>query len=312
LHQWRDKQHSDYSLVYVKLEAAFPNAALPEEEIYMRPPPELGLPSGSFLKLKRALYGLKQASRAWNQELTQWLMQHGFRQLVTETCIFINDAMGIYLLIYVDDILIAAPDFQQCQPFIDEFDSRFTIKVNDIDEFLGVKINHDTDSGITTLSQEGMINQIVLMYDKYIVGRRARQTPIDHGIKLSKRQAPQDEQEKNIMQTLPYRNLTGALLYVANTTRPDIMFAVNKCAQFMSNPGTKHWEALLNILVYLKTNNKLMIKYSRHVRECNILSANVDADHGGDVDTMRSTTGYTVLMNDGLISWGLTTGCIVA
>jgi hypothetical protein len=126
---------------------------------------------------------------------------------------------------------------------------------------------------------------------------------MDHGIKLSKIQAPQDEQEQKIMQTLPYRNLTGALLYVANTTRPDIMFAVNKCAQFMSNPGTKHWEALLNILVYLKTNNKLMIKYSRNIMERNILSAYVDADHGGDVDTKRSTTGYTVFMNDGPIRW---------
>ena len=54
------------------------------------------------------------------------------------------------------------------------------------------------------------------------------------------------------MKTKPFRQLLGALLWLAINTRPDIMYAVSYVAKFAQNPGRKHWEALENILKYLK------------------------------------------------------------
>jgi len=46
----------------VDVSNAFSNAPL-DEEIYMYPPAEMGLPKNALLRLLKALYGLKQASR---------------------------------------------------------------------------------------------------------------------------------------------------------------------------------------------------------------------------------------------------------
>ena len=107
------------------------------------------------------------------------------------------------------------------------------------------------------------------------------------------------------MSLLPYRNIVGALIFAAVTTRIDIAYAVNKCAQFMANPGKNHWNALINILVYLRTYPDLVIKFSRPTDPTylNALSFFVDSDHGGDVDTSRSTTGFVGLFNNGPVSY---------
>ena len=55
------------------------------------------------------------------------------------------------------------------------------------------------------------------------------------------------------MHNMPYRELSGSLLWVAKGTRPDISFAVGSLAKYTSNPGRVHWEALLKSLdIYLK------------------------------------------------------------
>ena len=59
-------------------------------------------------RLGKAIYGLKQAPRAWYNELKQFLFTSGFLNSTIDTSIFILHrlAVTIYLLVYVDDIII--------------------------------------------------------------------------------------------------------------------------------------------------------------------------------------------------------------
>ncbi|XP_025611647.1 uncharacterized mitochondrial protein AtMg00810-like [Arachis hypogaea] len=79
-----------------------------------------------------------------------------------------------------------------------------------------------------------------------------------------------------------YRRLIGRLMYLT-IFRPDIIFAVTKLAQFMSNPRVQHLNAVHQILRYLK--------------------AAPGQDWGSCLDTKRSTTGYCTFFEDFLISW---------
>ena len=54
--------------------------------------------------------------------------------------------------------------------------------------------------------------------------------------------------EATRMLQMPYRELVGTLLWIANGTRPDIAFAVTTLTKYTSNPGEIHWQALLRVL----------------------------------------------------------------
>ena len=51
---------------------------------------------------------------------------------------------------------------------------------------------------------------------------------------------PKDEDEELLGTEVPYLSVIGALMYVANCTRPDIAFAVNLLARHSAAPTKCH------------------------------------------------------------------------
>lgn len=72
-------------------------------------------------KLHKALYGLKQAPRAWYLELRTFLLQSGFKNSQADTSLFIINTprLLMYLLVYVDDIIITWSDNFLVEKFIE-------------------------------------------------------------------------------------------------------------------------------------------------------------------------------------------------
>lgn len=59
------------------------------------------------------LYGLKQAPRMWNEKFDGYMSEIGFTQSLRDSCVYIKthkDGSKAYLLIYVDDMLVAAKE----------------------------------------------------------------------------------------------------------------------------------------------------------------------------------------------------------
>ena len=95
------------------VKTAFLNGHL-EECIYMIQP-EGFVAKGQerkVCKLLRSIYGLKQASRSWNQRFDQAIKTFGFEQNVDEPCVYkrIKDGKVVFLILYVDDILLIGND----------------------------------------------------------------------------------------------------------------------------------------------------------------------------------------------------------
>ena len=70
---------------------------------------------------------------------------------------------------------------------------------------------------------------------------------------------PKDENEELLGTEVPYLSAIGALMYVANCTRPDIAFAVNLLARHSAAPTKRHWTGVKNILRYLRYNRSWFI-----------------------------------------------------
>jgi hypothetical protein len=83
-----------------------------EEDVFMKQPPcyvDSNFPQ-HVCKLGKALYGLKEAPRAWYSKLSVKLVRLGFKISKADTSLFIYNKSGvtIFLLVYVDDIIITS------------------------------------------------------------------------------------------------------------------------------------------------------------------------------------------------------------
>jgi hypothetical protein len=67
---------------------------------------------------------------------------------------------------------------------------------------------------------------------------------------------PRDEGEDILGPQVPYLSAIGALMYLANCTRPDIAFAVNFLAQHSTAPTKRHWTGIKCILRYFKWHER--------------------------------------------------------
>ena len=77
-------------------------------------------------------------------------------------------------------------------------------------------------------------------------------TPLGSHFKLSKKQSPKTEEERDHMSKVPYTSTIGNLMYAIVCTRPDIAHVVGVASKFVSSPGKQHWEVVKWILRYLK------------------------------------------------------------
>jgi hypothetical protein len=97
-----------------------------------------------------------------------------------------------------------------------------------------------------------------------------------------------------------YQRLVGKLIYLSHT-RPDIAFAVSVVSQFMHDPRTRHMNAAIRIIRYLKGCPGRGLLYSTNGNlqvECY-----TDADWAGALDDRRSTSGYCAFVGGNLVTW---------
>ncbi|HSP31011.1 MAG TPA: reverse transcriptase domain-containing protein, partial [Halomonas sp.] len=138
----------DLELHQLDVKTAFLNGVL-EEDIYMAQPPgyEEGGP-GMVCHLKKALYGLKQAPRAWHTKLKAELELMGFQASETDPGMYIQQRKerNVYILVYVDDILIIAKDMELVKDIkktlMTTFDAR---DLGEAAYFLGWEIKRDRE-----------------------------------------------------------------------------------------------------------------------------------------------------------------------
>jgi hypothetical protein len=58
---------------------------------------------------------------------------------------------------------------------------------------------------------------------------------------------PRDDGDESLGPEVPYLSVIGALMYIANYTRPDLAFALNLLARHNAAPNKLHWSGVKNI-----------------------------------------------------------------
>lgn len=292
----------DWDLNQLDVKTAFLIPELPPSEtVYMKAPPGLPIAPGHALRLNKCIYGLKQASRYWNCNFHQTMMDLGFRQSDHDQCVYTlqeESTLACVLALYVDDVVLAGPTL-----VITSIKSQLMSKYNMTDGgypswLLGVGIDHDERRGTMRLSQKAYVQRLLVRFGMSDCKSLPTPAALDRLVPVTEEVS---EDERVLMEKIPYRSLVGGLLYLMVTTRPDIAFAVTQLAKFVNNPRQEHWRAAKRTLRYLRGTMDLGITYKKGLRlEIRCYS---DADWATDPTTRRSVTGYVVMVNGGPVSW---------
>jgi len=285
-----------WSLRQLDVQNAFLHGLL-EEDVYMHQPPGFEDPNrpNYVCKLDKALYGLKQAPRAWYSRLSERLIQLGFKASKADTSLFFFSKGGItmFVLVYVDDIIVASSTEQATSALLRDLKEQFALKdLGELHYFLGIEV-HKTSGGIL-LTQEKYASDLLKRVSM------ANCKPVNTPLSTSEKLSLYEGTPLGAQDTTRYRSIVGALQYLT-LTRPDISFAVNKVCQFLHAPTTIHWEAVKRILRYIKQCTGLGLKIHRSAST--LVSAFSDADWAGCVDDRKSTGGFAVFIGTNLVSW---------
>lgn len=244
-------------------------------------------------RLNKALYGLKQAGRQWYERLKEALRLLDLVPTKSDPCVFVDKNRDqTFVLIYVDDILIASKNSGRADQIKREFSRQFKIKdLGEAKYCLGIEIRQEKKQ--IRLSQASYIRKIMNRFG--MIDCKPSRTPLVVGSKLLKEDITENREK------IPYKELTGALMYVAMGTRPDIAHAVSVLCQFNNCHNESHWSAAKRMLRYLKGTINYSLNYTRDNEG---LIGYVDVDWGNCRIDRKSYTGMAFILTGAAISWG--------
>jgi hypothetical protein len=208
-----------------------------EEEAYMQQPPGYGDPArpNYICKLDKALYDLKQAPRTWYSRLSSKLiMALGFQASKEDTSLlfYTNGDTHVFVLVYVDDIIVASSLKQPMKALLQDLHKEFALKdLGDLHYFLGIEVTNVKNDILLTQEQyaSDLLQKVGMSNCKPVA------TPLSTSEKLSLHEGT----SLGASDATNYRSVAGALQYLT-LTRPDNAFLVNKVCQFLHASTTIH------------------------------------------------------------------------
>uniref|UniRef100_A0A2N9G1B4 Uncharacterized protein n=1 Tax=Fagus sylvatica TaxID=28930 RepID=A0A2N9G1B4_FAGSY len=260
---------NNWPLWQLDVKNAFLNGLL-QEEVYMDQPS--GYVDSKYLthvcRLRQALYGLKQAPRAWFHRFSSFLLAIGFICSRADSSLFVlsKGADLIYLLLYVDDVVVTGSNLALLDGFIGKLTCEFATKdLGSLNYFLGLEAHRSSTS--LFLSQAKYAHEI--LQRAQLVDSKPVGTPMVVAQHLST--AGPDFDDPSL-----YRSLVGALQYLT-ITHP------NYCSRH------KCWTLRFG-LSFTPSSSRELLAYS-------------NADWAECPNTRRSISGYAVYFGGNLVSW---------
>jgi len=237
---------------------------------------------------------LKQSPRAWFGKFSHIVQLFGLKRNETDHSVFYchtSPGKYVYLMVYVDDIVITGNDATKIIQLKEHLFSHFQTKdLRHLKYFLGIEVAQSRD-GVVISQRKYALD---ILEETGMQNCRPADSPMDPNQKLLADQSeiyPDPER---------YRRLVGKLIYLT-ITRPDISFVVGVVSQFMQSPHVDHWNVVMRILRYVKKAPGQGLLYED--KGNTQVFGYCDADWAGCPMDRRSTSGYCVFIGGNLISW---------
>ena len=189
----------DLELEQLDVKTAFLHGDL-EETIYMQQPDGFVVPGKEdhVCLLKKSLYGLKQSPRQWYKRFDSFMIDIRYIKSEYDSCVYhtkLFDNTYIYLLLYVDDMLIACKHPNEINKVKTQLSGEFEMKdLGPAKRILGMEIIRDRKIGRLCLSQKSYVEKVLERFGMH--NAKAVSTPFAAHFKLSANMSPQTKEEE--------------------------------------------------------------------------------------------------------------------
>jgi hypothetical protein len=163
--------HYNLELNQMDIKTAFLNGDL-YENVYMTQPKSFVVEGKENLgcHITKPIYGLKHASRQWYLEFDETIRKFGFKKNEQDNYIYtkFKNEKFIFLVLYVDDILLASSDVHLLLKTKSSLSSHFEMK--DLDEtsfVLRIEIHRDRRKRVLWLSQKAYIEKVLKKFNMH-------------------------------------------------------------------------------------------------------------------------------------------------
>jgi hypothetical protein len=237
-----------------------------QEKIYVQQPPGYVVKGyeGWVLELCRSLYGLRQAPRNFNQEFSAFLLTLGLTPCPADPCVFyrydpITNAV-CFLSLYVDDIVLTGNDAAYIEKVRSGLHAKYTMSADDaITMILGMNIQRDRSKRSLRIHHDVYIRDLLSRFDisdtSYPYATPAADDTYTQYIEAVFRQDARTRVDYD------YRAVVGCLVYLANTTRPDIANITRFLSGFVTSWTDIHCLFAQRVLKYLSLTPSLGLHY---------------------------------------------------
>ncbi|KAE8664954.1 hypothetical protein F3Y22_tig00112738pilonHSYRG01227 [Hibiscus syriacus] len=277
----------DLELVQMDVKTAFLHGDL-DEEIYTTQPDGFKVAEKEEMKYTRSKY---------------------------DNCVYLcelEDGSYIYLLLYVDDMLIASRSQTEIAKLKTQLNREFEMKdLGEAKKILGMEISRDKKLGRLCLSQKEYLRKVLKRFGINEMSKPVS-TPLAPHFKLGASMSPKDDAEREYMSKVPYASAVGSLMYAMVCTRSDISQAIGVVSRYMHDPGKEHWQAVKWILWYILNTVDVGLVFQQEKQDGQCVVGYCDSDYAGDLDKRRSTTGYVFTFAKAPVSWKSTLQSTVA
>ena len=189
----------------------------------------------------------------WNNVLNEFLKSKIFDRSEVDHCLYTQKSKDsiIYILIWVDDLIIAASNDNLMNETKSLLKARFKMTdLGTLNWFLG--IDFKVEKGSITMSQSAYLQNVLSRFE--MANCKGVKIPCDKFII--------DEESSKISCT-EYRSAVGSLIYAMVCTRPDLSWIVTKLSQYGNNPTEDHWIAIKRVLRYVQHTINYCLQFKK-------------------------------------------------
>ena len=150
-----------------------------------------------------------------------------------------NGSIVIFLVLYVDDILLIENDIPTLQGIKVWLLSQFFMKdLGEASYILGMKIYRDRFKKLLGLSQSMYIETVLKRFS--VKNFKKGYLLIGHRITLSKKDCMTTPEEREHMNRIPYTSAVGPIMYAMTCTRLDMAYSLGIVSRYQSDLSEAH------------------------------------------------------------------------